>query len=135
MATIVSRRLSDGTFVEVLPDGTTRPWVERTDWASFDALTEEQIMAAAMSDPDAQPISEGAPRRTWRGLLPFILINRLGLTVDKFAARYQVPVDLVTAWYTSKIWPDAVASAYLKAIAADPDGVARAVAGRKEAAE
>ena len=92
-------------------------------------------MSRALADPDAQPIPEGAPRRTWRGLLPRILFNRLGLSVEEFAARYQVPLDLATAWYTNKIWPDPVASAYLKAIAADPEGVARAVAGRQEAAE
>jgi putative transcriptional regulator len=118
-----------------MPDGTTKPLERRTDWSSFDALTEEQIMAAALADPDAQPIHEGAPRRTWRGLLPRILFNRLGLSVEEFAARYQVPLDLAAAWYTNKIWPDAVASAYLKAIAADPEGVARAVAERREAAE
>ncbi len=88
-----------------------------------------------VSYEDAQPIPEGAPRRTWRGLLPRILFNRLGLSVEEFAARYQVPLDLATAWHTNKIWPDPVASAYLKAIAADPEGVARAVSGRKEAAE
>jgi putative transcriptional regulator len=135
MATIVSRRLADGTFVEVLPDGTTRPFVDKTDWAAIDAVTDDQIMARALADPDAQPIPEGAPRRQWRGLLPRILLNRLGLTVEEFAARYQVPVDLVAAWNIQKAYPDPVASAYLKAIAADPEGVARAVSGRKQAAE
>jgi DNA-binding transcriptional regulator YiaG len=118
-----------------MPDGALQPLERRTDWTAFDALNEEQIMAAAMADADARPLPEGAPRRQWRGLLPRILFNRLGLTVEEFAARYRVPLDLATAWYTQKAYPDAVASAYLKAIAADPDGVARAVAGQQEAAE
>jgi uncharacterized protein (DUF4415 family) len=29
-----------------------------TDWAAVDALTEEEISAAALSDPDAQPLTE-----------------------------------------------------------------------------
>ena len=29
-----------------------------TDWKEFDALTDEQVIAAAKSDPDAQPITE-----------------------------------------------------------------------------
>jgi len=28
-----------------------------TDWARLDAMTDEEIMAAARSDPDAQPLS------------------------------------------------------------------------------
>ena len=29
-----------------------------TNWKKFDALTDEQVIAAAKSDPDAQPITE-----------------------------------------------------------------------------
>lgn len=31
---------------------------DRTDWARVDAMTEEEIDAAARSDPDAQPTTE-----------------------------------------------------------------------------
>ena len=31
-----------------------------TDWKAFAALTDEQVIAAAKSDPDAQPITENA---------------------------------------------------------------------------
>jgi putative transcriptional regulator len=45
--------------------GTTRVTVQpgeplprgKTDWARLDAMTDEEIMAAALSDPDAQPLS------------------------------------------------------------------------------
>ena len=30
----------------------------QTDWAAVDALTDEEIIAAALSDPDAQPVKE-----------------------------------------------------------------------------
>ena len=39
-----------------------------TDWAAVDALTEEQVMAAALSDPDAQPATQEqlqSARRVW----------------------------------------------------------------------
>ncbi|MCL2122488.1 MAG: BrnA antitoxin family protein [Desulfovibrionaceae bacterium] len=29
-----------------------------TDWKEFDVLTDEQVIAAAKSDPDAQPVTE-----------------------------------------------------------------------------
>ena len=31
--TIVAKQMSDGTLVQILPDGTTRPLPDRTDWA------------------------------------------------------------------------------------------------------
>ncbi len=32
------------------------------DWSRFDALTEAEVHAAALADPDAQPLSEeGSP--------------------------------------------------------------------------
>src|SRR5258708_35164147 len=55
--TIVAKLTSDGTLVQVLPDGTTRPLPDRTDWARLDAMTEEEIHAAAMADPDARPMT------------------------------------------------------------------------------
>ena len=30
----------------------------QTDWAAVDAMTDEEITAAALSDPDAQPLTE-----------------------------------------------------------------------------
>lgn len=30
---------------------------DETDWARFDAMTEEEVVAAALSDPDAQPLT------------------------------------------------------------------------------
>src|SRR5437764_6758277 len=54
--TIVARRLPDGTLVEVLPDGTTRAFPpDPTDWAALRAMTEDEINAAALSDPDNPP--------------------------------------------------------------------------------
>lgn len=46
---IVRRKLSD------LPKDT------RTDWARVDALTDEEIEAAALADPDAPPMDVDAP--------------------------------------------------------------------------
>ncbi len=45
--TIRARRLADGTLVQILPDGTTRPLTSRTDWRRLAAMTEEEIEANA----------------------------------------------------------------------------------------
>jgi hypothetical protein len=63
LATIITRRLNDGSYVELLPDGSTRPSVSKTDDAVLDAMTDEEITAAALSDPDAQPLTDEQLRR------------------------------------------------------------------------
>jgi hypothetical protein len=49
------RRLPDGTVVQVLPNGSTVPYVEPdcTDWARLEAMTEEEVEANALADPDS----------------------------------------------------------------------------------
>jgi putative transcriptional regulator len=134
MTTIVSRRLADGSYVEVLPDGTVRPSVDKTDWAAVDALTDEEIMAAALADPDAQPLSDETLRKMRRGPHPRFLRLKLRLTREEFAERYCFPIDVLESWELQKTYPDEMIRAYLKAIAADPEGVARAVAAKPQGA-
>lgn len=135
MTTIVARILPDGTLVEVLPDGSTRPLPEQTDWSVVDALTEDEVLAAALSDPDAKAIVEGQPGRIMRGPHPRFLRMKLRLSREEFGRRYCFPLDVLEQWETHKSHPDEIARAYLKAIAADPEGVAKAVAARPQAAE
>ena len=51
--TIVAKRLSDGTLVQVLPDGAAKPLEDKTDWTRLRAMTDEEVTSAAESDPDA----------------------------------------------------------------------------------
>ena len=65
---------------------------------------------------------------------------RFGLRLDReaFAERYHIPLATLMAWERHGLVPDAVAAAFLDAIAADPDGVAKALSKAKagrEAAE
>jgi putative transcriptional regulator len=52
---IKAKRLEDGRIVQILPDGGTRPFSDEFDWSRADAMTDEDIHAAALSDPDASP--------------------------------------------------------------------------------
>ena len=68
-----------------------------TDWAAVDALTDEQVRAAALADPDAQPIPRGTDEELAKlGLHRLVnvkkLRERLGLTQEEFAATYRIPV-------------------------------------------
>ncbi|MGF1601553.1 MAG: hypothetical protein ACFCU8_05935 [Thermosynechococcaceae cyanobacterium] len=56
--TIVQARLQeDETIVQVLSDGSEKILESQTDWDRVDAMTDEQIEAAALSDPDCPPSS------------------------------------------------------------------------------
>ena len=41
--TIVAKRRSDGTVVQVLADGSTKPLEDKTNWARLRAMTDEEV--------------------------------------------------------------------------------------------
>lgn len=54
------------------------------------------------------------------------LRERLDLTREQFAWRFNLPVETVEKWETGERRPDAGALAYLRVIARDPDGAMEA---------
>jgi putative transcriptional regulator len=105
------------------------------DLTILQAMSDEDVEAAALSDPDAQPLTEEALARALLGPHPRLVRTRLRLSQEEFAQRFQIPLDVLRGWEARKSDPDAVARAYMKAILADPEGVAKAVAPRPRAAE
>jgi putative transcriptional regulator len=100
-----------------------------TDWDALDALTDEQLTAAALADPDAQPIPAGTDEELAKlGLHRQVnvkkLRERLGLTQEAFAATYRIPVGTLRDWEQCRKNPDAPARAYLMVIARNPEAVA-----------
>ena len=126
--TIVAKRRSDGTLVQVLPDGSTKALKDKTDWARLRAMTDEEVTAAAMSDPDAQPITPAKLRGARRVPRAKTLRRALALTQEEFAARYHIPLGTLRDWEQGRCEPDQPARAYLAVIAHDPEGVQRALA-------
>ena len=88
-------------------------------------MTGEQAEAAALADPDAPPLTGDRPLRPMTGAKRVRFDLRL--TRPEFADCYHIPLATLTAWERRDLEPDAVAMAFLHAIAADPDGVARAL--------
>jgi putative transcriptional regulator len=97
------------------------------DWSRLDAMTEEQRRAAALADPDAQPLSDADMDRMKPTSRLKIIRRALGLTQEEFAARYQIPLGTLRDWEQGAKQPDQAARAYLRAIAGDPVGVERAL--------
>ncbi|KAA5602324.1 3-oxoacyl-ACP synthase [Blastochloris sulfoviridis] len=50
--------LIDGNLYVKQPDGSLRPSAGKTDFAKLAAMSEEEIEAAALNDPDALPMTD-----------------------------------------------------------------------------
>ena len=90
-------------------------------------MTEAQIMAAASTDPDAQPYTAEQLKNARRSPRVAVIRRALQLTQAQFAARYAIPLGTIRGWEQGVTEPDATAKAYLRAIAGDAQGVARAL--------
>lgn len=129
---IFARMRADGEIVEVLPDGTERPFAPKPmDTMSMRRMTDAEISAAAHADPDARPMTETEWQSARRVPRTKTLRRRLGLTQEAFAARYHIPIGTLRDWEQGRAEPDQPARAYLKVIAHDPEGVAEALRGSR----
>ena len=118
-------------MVQVLPDGSSKPAEDNTDWARLRAMTDEEVTAAAISDPDAQPMTPEQLRTARRVPRTKTLRRALALTQEEFALRYHIPLGTLRDWEQGRCKPDQPARAYLTVIAHDPEGVKRALAGKQ----
>jgi putative transcriptional regulator len=108
---------------EALPRGAT-------DWARLDAMTDEEAVAAAQADPDAQPLAPEQLAKMRRVSRVKALRQRLGMTQAEFAEAFHLPITTLRDWEQRRSTPDAPARALLLAIERDPDVMRRLLADR-----
>jgi hypothetical protein len=102
---IRARRLKDGTLVEVLTDGGTRPFPpDQTDWARVDAMTDKEVHAAALSDPDAQPLTEDDFKRMKR--VPQVKVMRRALRLSRRNSRPTIIFRSVPCATGNRVGPN-----------------------------
>ena len=106
---------------EVLPRGDT-------DWAKLDAMSDEDVMAAALSDPDAQPLKPEELAQMRRVSRVKALRERLGMTQETFAEAFRLPIEMLREWEQLRSRLDAAARALLLAIDRDPEAMKRLLA-------
>jgi putative transcriptional regulator len=124
MTTITARiRKSDGKLVRVYPDGREVALRKRP----IRPMTDEEVHAAALSDPDNPPLTEERLKQLKRVPRVRTLRRALGLTQEEFAARFHIPLGTLRDWEQGRTEPDQPTQAYLKVIAQNPDGVKRAL--------
>lgn len=97
------------------------------DWSRLDAMTEAERHAAALSDPDAQPLTPEDFKRMKRTPQVRVIRRALGLSQEDFAARYHIPLGTLRDWEQGRVEPDQAARAYLKVIAREPETVSEAL--------
>ncbi len=90
-------------------------------------MTEEEVQAAAASDPDARPRTDSELCKVRRVSRVKTMRRALGLTQQRFAERYHMPLGTLRDWEQGCSEPDQTAKAYLKAIAGAPETVFRAL--------
>lgn len=100
-----------------------------TDWERVDALSDEEVEQAALSDPDAQPTSPEAMTRFRRATDVKKIRERLSLSQEEFASIFHLPLATVRGWEQARQQPDPVAQVLLTLIARSPDVVRETLAG------
>ena len=94
-------------------------------------MSDEEVTLAALSDPDAQPLTEQQLEQMRRVAFARHVRWKLGLSQAEFAARFHIPIGTLRDWEQHRTEPDAAAAAYLRVIAENPDAVRQALAKPK----
>lgn len=96
--------------------------------ARLDAMTDEEITAAALSDPDNPPLTDDEIERFTAARLAKVVRQKLGLTQKEFAEKFHINYgrlrDIEQVRYVRE---DSALVAYLRVINLDPDTVLRAL--------
>jgi putative transcriptional regulator len=97
------------------------------DWRRADAMTDEDIHAAALADPHAQPLTPERLKHMKRTPQVKIIRRALGLSQEEFATRFRIPLGTLRDWEQGRKEPDAAARAYLVVIGRNPSAVSEAL--------
>jgi putative transcriptional regulator len=116
-----------GTTRVTMKPGDTLPRGE-TDSARLHAMADEEVVGAALSDPDAQPLRPEELAKMRRVSRVKVLRQLLGMTQAEFAEAFHLPVTTLRDWEQHRSTPDAPARALLLAIERDPDVMRRLLA-------
>jgi putative transcriptional regulator len=119
--------MSDETIIRYRPGRDPKP-ADRTDWKRVKALSDAEVEAAALADPDNLPLTE-EELATARRVSPNVraLRSHLGMTQEQFAKAYHLPIGTVRDWEQGRSRPDAPAQALLKVIEREPEAARRAL--------
>ncbi len=85
------------------------------------AMTDDEITAAALADPDAQPITPEQVAAYRAPAMCKVIRNKLGMTRSRLAEAYGIPLDTLQAWERHRSDPTEVERNYLRLIERAPE--------------
>lgn len=91
------------------------------EWRRLEALTDEEITAAALKDPDNPPLTDEQLARFRRPALSMRIRHKLRMGRESFSAAYGIPMETLKAWERHELEPSAVEIAYLRLIERAPE--------------
>jgi putative transcriptional regulator len=105
----------------------------KTNWSKVKGLTEKQVISAAKSDPDAQPLTITQLKKFKRVNSPKEIDvksvrHKLHLSQKEFASYFGVSVRTIQEWEQHRRSPTATARNFLKVIEQAPKIVQKALA-------
>ncbi len=112
-------------IVRYVLDPSNPPRMSAETRARLDALTDEQITAAAESDPDNPPLTEAELARLGAARVAKTARQRAGLSQAKFAQAYRIKVARLRDLEQGRRTPDPVLVSLLTLIQDDPERAAR----------
>jgi len=95
-------------------------------------MSDEEIHAAALADPDAQPLTPEREARMKRTPQVKVIRRALDLSQEEFAERFRIPLGTLRDWEQGRKDPAAAARAYLVVIGRNPEAVSEALHPRHE---
>ena len=113
------------TIVRYVLDPENPPRMSPETRARLDALTDEQITAAAESDPENPPLTDGELARIRAIQVARAARRRAGLSQAKFAQAYRIKVARLRDLEQGRRQPDPVLVSLLTLIGDDPERAAR----------
>jgi putative transcriptional regulator len=108
-------------------DPNNPPRISAEALARLDAMTDAEITAAALSDPDNPPLTEDELARMCSARRVQTIRRRSGLSQARFAAEYRINVGRLRDLEQGRTLADSALLAYLTVIDQEPELVKRAL--------
>ncbi len=91
-------------------------------------MTDDEVTEAARSDPNNRPLTDEQLSKMRRVSLARFVRQKLGMSLEAFAAAYDIPIATLRAWEGHETEPTPVEVAYLNAIGRAPHAVRKPAA-------